>query len=123
MGVSNRATCSPARKLDKSTSTTLPGISPKPLRKTSLEIISGETHDSKREKCSRREFQTEPRRTQRTSWRQFMNLVASSNTVKTKKCTSIQQGPPHLPALRRDCADIPTENNAVEATILKERFF
>lgn len=97
-------------------------------------ILSGEPHDSKREKCLRREFQTELRRIQNSSWRQFMTSVACSSNDKNdkklwgltkwaKKCTSIQQGPPQLPALRRDEADSPTEDNAAKAEILKERFF
>ncbi|KAI0991200.1 hypothetical protein K3495_g16987, partial [Podosphaera aphanis] len=97
-------------------------------------LTTGEDHDEYRAKSLRQEFKNEVRRLQRSSWRKFVARVSGTEgglhnkglwkiTRWAKRRANPQQGPPHLPPMRRAPHETPTNDNHEKADILREKFF
>ncbi|TQS34735.1 hypothetical protein Golomagni_04873 [Golovinomyces magnicellulatus] len=97
-------------------------------------LQTGEVLDNLRYKQLRKELKKEIRNVKRSGWRKFVEDVTGTagglnnkglwRLLKWgKKTTNLQQGPPHLPALRRSINETLTNDNHQKEEILRDRFF
>ncbi|KAI1003128.1 hypothetical protein K3495_g5074 [Podosphaera aphanis] len=97
-------------------------------------LITGENHGEYRAKSLRQELKNKVRRLQRSSWRKFVARTSGpvgglhnkglwKITRWTKRRANTQQGPPHLPPMRRTPQETPTNHTNEKADMLREKLF